>query len=190
MSLEEMVLSTVGTTWKKDVKRIQLAQTDKAWNRERTVKSYVRLLKSFAPELLDPEKPKKRILDIMTGPGIFMEVLRALGHEVEGFESMRSIYHGMHNSQSLKVVYQDLDKPSLPQVKKSFDYVFCIDKMNEFQTGWWKDLLGDMMRVAKKTVVVGFVYDGYFQVNGWEIRDWDLEFKLTKVDTNILRWDK
>ena len=190
MNIEELVISAVGSQWKKDVKKIPLAQTDKAWNRERAIKGYVRLLRTFAPELLDSEKPKRKILDVSTGPGIFVEVLRSLGHEVTGTADLRSIYRGMHVSQALKVEYFNLAEPVLPMEKKTFDYVFCIDKINEYPTGWWEPLIKDFARVATKTVIVGFVYDGYFQNYGWEIREWKLDFALTKVDTNVLRWDK
>ncbi len=195
MNIERNILDLVGVTWKSEIKRLPLAKTDKTWNRERMIKSYIRFLNTYAPELL--KEKGKIILDVSTGAGILLEVLRALDHGVIGTEKPDTLYRGMHRAANLWIQYHDSTsrdaekKIKFPFDEREFHYVFCLDAMNFYPIQVWREIIQEFMRMATQTVIVGFIYDGYFQANGWEIRDWSFEgYKLTLNHTTVFRWDK
>jgi hypothetical protein len=192
--MEEQILEVIGRKWRSEsVKQTLMAKHDKRWNREKQVKDSLRILQSFIPELIEKKKSYS-FIDVFPETGVMLEVVQSLGHSIQGMAPTKSPFKLMFQSQQVPMVYHDLDKEkdelfTLPFSDKTFDFLLCLSGLSYISTRTWQPLLREFVRISKKAIVVGFVYDGYYQAFGHEVRDYDVGFKLTKVNTTVLRWD-
>jgi len=152
------------------------------------------VVNSFVKRYLEDYMTSKpvKVLDIATGNGIFLEVMKDQGHSVVGTEIPKSPYIPYHRSQNVLVEYHDINDLPHPFDKDSFDLVSCIGGLNILPVYFWEDLLEDLFRMAKKTVILSVGRDNAYEVNKQIIEDFALfeGWSLTLQDRSIYRWDK
>lgn len=93
-----------------------------------------------------------KLLDMSTGPGIFLEVARTFGNEVLGTNEPNSIYRPLLESQGTP--YLEVDGTTLPYPFDdcSFDVVTLLNALHFFPQKIWLDVLDELFRISKKVV--------------------------------------
>lgn len=153
-------------------------------DRPRTIAVKQAFIHRYLPELENGAKVGK-ILDISTGTGVFIELLNDLGYEAVGTEVPNCIYEPFHKSQKINVTYHD-SVETFPFKKNAFGLVTCIGAFQHYPEDKWSDILKEIFRMAKKTVLVSIekVEDqSLFSIvpDGWS---------LTYQINTIYRWDR
>lgn len=127
-------------------------------------------------------KPKE-VLDFSTGNGTFMEIMRYLGHTVQGTDTPTCKYIPFHQSQDLPVSYFNASSPPYPFPDKSFDLVNCCHAMNFYKCDW-KLVLDEFFRIARETVFVIVNLGEQWNVRKNSIEEytppkgWKLQYKI------------
>lgn len=168
----------------------------KIWNRPDQIEKSFHLVKKLLPEALNKTPTKGTLLDISCGTGVFMEVMRFLGWTVTGTEKPGHQYGPMHLMQKLTVV--EMNNSELPRLaannliplpEKSYDVVTCFGAINYIPTSLWKPFADELMKLAKRSLIISFDYDMNFIYQAPNIQQWKLG-QLKLVEINHFRWDR
>jgi hypothetical protein len=124
-------------------------------------------------------KPKE-VIDFSTGNGTFLEVMRYLGHTIQGTDSPSCKYTPFTDSQDVPVSYFNASCPPYPFPDKSFDLVNCTHAMNFYKCDW-NLVLDEFFRISRETVFVivnlgdmwnlrKHFFDNYKAPKGWVLK--------------------
>lgn len=164
----------IGIEWKDP--DIQQKLTDaglEEGNKYRRREEWIDYHKNLITQLLSEYEysKSKEVLDFSTGNGVFLEIMRYLGHTIQGTENTSDLYVPFHNSQDIPVSYFDASFPPYPFPDKSFDLVSCNHSLIYYKCDW-KAVLDEFFRIARETVFLinkGSI-DNYIPPKGWELK--------------------
>jgi ubiquinone/menaquinone biosynthesis C-methylase UbiE len=135
----------------------------------------------------------KKIIDISSGTGTMLEVMKYYNHEVMGVDYTHSqndyIYQDFLISQNIPYIIHDCSKLPYPFEDKQFDVLINWGAFHFYKPmDNWVNIIKEFMRITKETIIV-LVNHGpllekgrhYFmqQFDGW---------KLNKNDDNFYKW--
>ena len=95
-------------------------------------------------------KPPKSILEVGCGNGMLCEVLAAMGGDVTGLDITPGPYD--HEHKAYHFIQHDIQLGCLPFEDNTFDYCLCFDVIEHLHPKWSRQVIWDMMRVARKGV--------------------------------------
>ncbi len=156
------VLEALGKGWQKPIKM---------HDRVRHLNSKYSLISKFLPDYIEGGKS---VIDISTGNGAFIEIMRHYGNEVMGVEHY---YFDYLRSQDLPFVEHDCNKLPYPFKDASYDLVSCIGSIT-FYDAKWIYVLDEFFRIARRDVFLivnsgeprdrmGYKLDNYVK-EGWQ----------------------
>lgn len=154
---------SIGTTWtdadiESRLRDVGLPDDHKYLDRMDWLGRKVRLVHQLLPEYeyyVKNGKPTsgKSVLDLSTGNGVFLEVMRYLGHNIKGTDSPRCKYTPFHKSQEIPMLYFDGSELPYPIKDHSYDLVSCVSAIN-FYNNDWRLILDEFFRISKQTVLL------------------------------------
>lgn len=165
----------IGLEWKdpnieRKLTEAGLEENSKYRKRQEWVDYYKNLISQLLSEY-EYSKPKE-VLDFSTGNGVFLEVMRYLGHTIQGTENTISNYVPFHDSQDIPVSYFDASFLPYPFPDKSFDLVSCNHSIIYYKCDW-RLVLNEFFRIAREVVFLisnkGSM-DDYVPPKGWELK--------------------
>jgi SAM-dependent methyltransferase len=127
-------------------------------------------------------------LDVSSGGGALLEILRYHGHRVLGVDVG---YLDLLESQAIPYVVHDCTRLPLPLADGSHDLVTCAGAISCYALPW-ESVLAEFCRIARRTVLVvanhGEVLDASRAVaESWQPAGWRL---ARTVADNAFRWDR
>lgn len=120
---------------------------------ERKVRLVHQLLPEYEYMIKNGSKSSKSVLDLSTGNGIFLEIMRYLGHNICGTDSPKCKYTAFHKSQEIPMLYFDGSVLPYPVKDQSYDLVSCVSAINFYKTDW-RLILNEFFRIARQTVLL------------------------------------
>lgn len=124
-------------------------------------------LHSYLVELV---KPKKRsVIDFSCGSGIWLEIVRAYGHEIMGLDLQ---YFPYLESQGIPYIDHDCRHWPYPVPDQSYDYLTCQGAITFYGSVPWSDILSEFMRIARSCVFVSANSGPVLEANRSIIENW------------------
>lgn len=182
--------------WKNPLKIKEFKNLNhKFLKRNRTLDINWKRLHEKIPEVLRSER-SLNILDVASGNGATLEILRYYGHTAigvdftPGYEKGDWLYRPMIESQNLNCVNHDCSILPYPFETKQFDFLICYGAITFFKPiDNWPKVLDEFARLSKKGFLVG-VNQGKSFNKGESLLDlWKHdEFKLESKRGSIYKW--
>lgn len=166
-------------------------------DRDRTIKINWTRLHAKIPEILR-SKEKLKIVDIASGNGATLEVLRYYGHDAQGvdfspgFPEGDWLYRPMIESQNLKCLVHNCSILPYPFKDKEFDFLICYGAITFFKpiTNWPK-VMNEFARISKRGILLGVNNGNIFDEGEKYLDSWThSEFKLESKQGTIYKWVK
>jgi len=166
-------------------------------DRDRTLKINWTRLHTRIPEVLLNDK-KQKVLDVASGNGATMEIMRYYGHDVEGvdfspgFEEGDWLYRPMIESQGLKCQTHNCSITPYPFEDKEFDFVICYGAITFFKPiKSWPEFMDEFARISKNGMLIGVNVGKNFDEGQKYLDAWrHPEFKLASKTGSIYKWVK
>jgi len=169
--------------WKKPVDKDMVDH--KFYDRPRTIKLNWNRLHTLIPNELTGKKIK--CLDVGSGNGSTLEILRWYGHDAIGMDYTPNMdnrwrYKSLIDSQGLNVVCHSGAEVPYPFKNKEFDLLICYGVITFFKpVENWPKILDEFARITKRCILlcvnVGDTYEeGKKYINNWNHTDFGLEW--------------
>jgi SAM-dependent methyltransferase len=95
----------------------------------------------------------KDVVDISAGNGICLEIMRFLGHNVQGLDTTSTGFLNFPRSQEIPMIEFNGNTLPIPLPDKSFDLVISVGGIHHY-TSNWGDVLDEFFRIARETVFI------------------------------------
>lgn len=103
----------------------------------------------------------KDIVDVSAGNGICLEILRYLGHSVQGLDTSQTGFLNFPLSQGIPVMEFNGNKLPIPLPDKSYDLLISVGAIHHYHSHWG-DVLDEFFRIARETVFVSVSRGGMY----------------------------
>jgi ubiquinone/menaquinone biosynthesis C-methylase UbiE len=183
MKTEEFTIDYVsdqlGLTWKdpdivEKVKKSGFGNLE-YFDRKHFFRLKVNEIKDQYPEYIS--NAPKNVLDVSSGNGIQLEIMRMLGHTVTGLDTPNSLLSPLARSQDILIVKHNCDMLPLPFLSQSIDLLTNVGALHFYNLPWDK-IIKEFMRVSRETIFVsvskGDIFDKNkhilddYQQKGWK----------------------
>lgn len=183
MTFDE-VLAALGPDWR-DTSLVKPATRHKMFDRVMRLRGACSMIERYLPDYT--AHPGRAVLDLSCGGGALIEILRHHGHEVMGTDVQ---YFEYLRSQGIPHQALDGNATPYPFESQGYDLVTNIGAITFLEVPWG-DVLGEMFRIARRTVLLvvnkGHILDENRHIlDGWSMDGW----QLTTKDTSGYRWDR
>ena len=160
-----------------------------------------RRLHELLPEYLPPDARRAGFLDVGSGNGASLEILRYLGHDAEGLDFTPGIsdldgtdwvYRPLIESQRLKCTVHDGAVVPYPFPDAQFDVVICYGVLTCFQPcSLWPQIFDEFARLAKSCILLGVNVGALYDIGKSVIEEWrHPDFELTHNRGAIYKWQR
>ncbi len=138
---------------------------------------------------------KKKVIDISSGNGATLEILKFFGHEVLGVDYSPIeldpinffIYKPLLDSQDIPYIIHDCTKLPYPFKDKEFDLLINYGALTFYKPiSNWPNILDEFARITKETIFLGVNYGSIFEkgrkyIDNWENYEWRLIFRSKNI---------
>lgn len=95
----------------------------------------------------------KDIVDVSCGNGICLEILRYLGHSVQGMDTSHTGFLNFPRSQNIPVIEFNGNELPIPLPDKSYDLLISVGAIHHYKANWG-EVLDEFFRIARETVFI------------------------------------
>lgn len=152
----DMILEGIGKEWK-DLDLLEKIRNTPAFNSpEYLDRAYFVGLKWREIFLDYPEyisNAPKDVVDVSAGNGICLEIMRLLGHKVQGLDTTMTGFLHFPRSQEVPMIEFNGNTLPLPLPDKSYDLVISVGAIHHY-TSNWGEVLDEFFRIARETVFI------------------------------------
>lgn len=142
------MIDALGDSWVVPQDMAFVKKHHRLYNRNDQITCKYGIIKTYVPEYMGA--PDRKVLDISSGSGAFLEIMRHFGHEIMGMDiqyfpllDSQSIPYAIHNGKDLPYPFDD----------KSYDLVACQGAISNYRIPW-ESVLGEFFRISRSCVLL------------------------------------
>lgn len=173
------------------IDRLQASPGAKFLDRDTNMVSHWARLHSEIPELLDK---KLKVLDVGSGNGATLEILRWYGHDAIGMDYTNGyakgdwLYKPLIESQKLKCINHNALALPYPFKDKEFDLLICYCP-SFFTSPWNINILNEFTRITKTCILLGVNVGDAYDKEKENLSKWKHDkFKMEWNKNSIYKW--